>query len=206
MEKFLKVILRISIVILVIILIAILCIFGKNLIIFGTIRLKGNKIMKSDNCHVTITSSMPDYDYSVRKEIYTKDNLQTIYVYNHDELNEINWRDLSSGESLAYVATTQGNYDIDYNVEIINELESLIKLKEFSLFKNCVSNILETKDGCYVFKAGKNYEIYYDQFSGELVKTVTYNNDLETINIVHEYKFELDKVEDENVKKPIIEK
>lgn len=206
MEKFLKVILRISIVILVIILIAILCVFGKNLIIFGTIRHKGSKIIKSDNCHVTITSSMPDYDYSVRKEIYTKDNFQTMYVYNHDELNEINWRDLSSEETVAYVTTTQGNYNIDYNIEIINELENLIKLKDFSLFKNCVSNIVETKDGCYVFKAGKNYEIYYDQFSGELIKTVTYNDDLETVNIVDEYKFEFNNVIDENVAKPIMEK
>lgn len=206
MEKFLKVILRISIVILVIILIAILCVFGKNLIIFGTIRHKGSKIIKSDNCHVTITSSMPDYDYSVRKEIYTKDNFQTMYVYNHDELNEINWRDLSSEETVAYVTTTQGNYNIDYNIEIINELENLIKLKDFSLFKNCVSNIVETKDGCYVFKAGKNYEIYYDQFSGELIKTVTYNDDLETVNIVDEYKFEFKNVIDENVAKPIMEK
>lgn len=205
MEKLLKVVLKISIVVLVIILIAILCVFGKNLIIFGTIRLKGNKIIKSNNYHVTITSSMPDYDYSVRKEIYTKDNLQTIYVYNHNELNEINWKDYSSEETIAYVTTTQGNYNIEYNSEIINELESLMKLKEFSLLKNCVSNIVETKDGCYVFKAGKNYEIYYNQFSGELVKTVTYNDDLETINIVHEYKFELDKVVDENVAKPIIE-
>lgn len=205
MEKLLKVVLKISIVVLVIILIAILCVFGKNLIIFGTIRLNGNKIIKSNNYHVTITSSMPDYDYSVRKEIYTKDNLQTIYVYNHNELNEINWKDYSSEGTIAYVTTTQGNYNIEYNSEIINELESLMKLKEFSLLKNCVSNIVETKDGCYVFKAGKNYEIYYNQFSGELVKTVTYNDDLETINIVHEYKFELDKVVDENVAKPIIE-
>ncbi len=205
MEKLLKVILRILIVLLIIILIIIGCVFVKNLIIFGTIRSKGSEILKSNNYHVTINSVMPDYDYLEKKEVYTKDNLQTIYTYNHDDLNEVCWKDYSSDESFGYVITSKGNYDIDYRIEIINEIEKLVKLKDFSLFKNCISNVVETKDGCYVFKAGKNYEIYYNQFSGELVKTVIYNDDLETINKTTEYKFELDKVIDENVKKPIIE-
>lgn len=205
MEKILKFVLRIAIVVLIIMLIAIGCVFGKNLIIFGTIRLKGREILKSDNYHVTITSTMPDYDYLVKKEIYTKDNLQTIHVYNHEDLNEVHWKDYSSNESVGHVITIKGSYKVDFDTKIIDEIETLIKLKNFSMLKNCVSNLVETKDGCYVFKAGRNYELYFNQFSGELVKTIVYNDDLETINMVNEYKFELDNVIDENVKKPIME-
>lgn len=204
MEKLLKIFLRMLIVILIIILIIIGCVFVKNLIIFGTIRMKGKDILKADNYKISIVSSMPDYDYSVKKEIYFKDDIQTIYTYNHDELNEICWKNYSSDESVGYAITVNGNYEVEYKAEFIEEVENLIKLKEFSVFKNCISNVVETKDGCYVFKAGKNYEIYYDQFSGELVKTVVYNDDLESINLVNEYKFELDNVVDENIKKPII--
>ncbi len=204
MEKLLKIFLRMLIVILIIILIIIGCVFVKNLIIFGTIRMKGKDILKADNYKISIVSSMPDYDYSVKKEIYFKDDIKAIYTYNHDELNEICWKNYSSDESVGYAITVNGNYEVEYKTEFIEEVENLIKLKEFSVFKNCISNVVETKDGCYVFKAGKNYEIYYDQFSGELVKTVVYNDDLESINLVNEYKFELDNVVDENIKKPII--
>ena len=204
MEKLLKVFLRFLIVILIIILIIIGCVFVKNLIIFGTIRMKGRSILKSDNYKITILSTMPDFDYLVKKEIYKKDNIQTIYKYNHEDLNEVCWKDYSTDEAFGYVTTVKGNYEVEYRTELIDEVERLMKVKDFSLFKNCISNAVETKDNCYVFKAGKNYEIYYDQFTGELIKTVVYNDDLETVNLVNEYKFELDNVVDENIKKPII--
>lgn len=205
MEKTLKIVLKTLIIILIVILVAILCIFIRNLIIFSKIRLMGDEILKSKNYHITISTSMPDYDYSVRNEIYYKDGIQTIYTYNHDELNEQFWKDCKTEETVSYAHYGNLIYEIGYNTEIINSVEALMKLKEYSIFKNCVSNIVEVEDGCYVFKAGKNFEIYYDKKSGELLKTVTLNEDLETINSVTEYKFEVDKVTDENVAKPIVE-
>lgn len=204
MEKLLKIFLRLLIFVLIVILIIIGVVFAKNALIFGTIRMKGRKILKSDNYKISIVSSMPDYDYSVKKEIYFKDDAQAIYTYNHDELNEVCWKDYSTDETLSYVTTEKGNYNIEFRNEIIEEVEDLMRLRKFSLFKNCILNIVETRDNCYVFKPGKNYEIYYDQFTGELIKTVIYNDDLKTVNLVNEYQFELDKVVDENVKKPIV--
>ena len=72
MEKLLKIFLRLLIFVLIVILIIIGVVFAKNALIFGTIRMKGRKILKSDNYKISIVSSMPDYDYSVKKEIYFK--------------------------------------------------------------------------------------------------------------------------------------
>lgn len=196
-------------IILIIILILFIINFTRNYIIIKRINSTGNNFFNSSNYH--ITSLITDYDtesnmHTVKNEIYHKDNFYRINTYNDDVLITIDWKNTSTNESISYYSSNLNNKDLDifettsFNNDLIDSLISTAKIYEKAIIKTALFSIISIKDSCYVIK--EKYITNY--FSKDNYLPHKKETNALDFKFTQKYKFELNTVTDEQVKKPEI--
>lgn len=192
-----KKVIKLSIIILILIITIILINYIRNTVISNKIIISGNNFFNTSNYHITIKTETVNENYNLINEIYYKDSICLINTYNNNKLTEVYWKNYLTEECIAYYPDTLHTID-KFNEELITSIknELILKDKSFSIF-----DFIMKKNNCYVIK-DPYINRYFDKKTGLLIKKEYYFEENNTLNNISEYKFELNTVKDEQVKRP----
>ena len=197
MEKIIKLI----IVLAVIVLIAVCAFVASNYMIYKDILAKSNEILNSKNYHVAIETTAPETDLLIKNEVYCKGDVYLVRTYNHDELYSCDWKNFSSNEDSSRVYFGEKSYKSEFDEETKKSLEKDMLLDGWDIMSQSFKKPDEV-DGCYKLDAGQNLIYYFNKESLELVKKEILTEDFSSVFETISYKFELNNVTEDNIKKP----